>query len=320
MTRVVTTSPGFAREGAVAKRLAATGWDFARCADPARADDLAAHLAEADVLVAGLLPVTAATLAAAPRLRGVLKHGVGLDSIDVAACSAAGIPVTSTPGANANAVAELALGLMLSAARHVASGHLGVVSGGWTRRAGVEITGRTLGIVGLGAIGKTLARKALALGMTVVATDLRPDTAFLAAHGIEALPLEDLLARADVVSLHVFGAPDNAALIAAPELARMKRGAILLNLARGEVVDLDALDAALRSGHLGGAALDAYPAEPPDRSHPIFTAPNVTFTPHSGADTAEAFERVGLMVIEDIETLLAGGRPARCVNPEVFAR
>ncbi|MFV0359214.1 phosphoglycerate dehydrogenase [Tropicimonas sp.] len=321
MTLVATTSPGFARHGSVPGRLERTGWDFVRCADSALSDGgLGNYLAEVDYLVAGLFPVTGETLTAAPRLKGVLKHGVGVDSIDISACTAAGIPVMNTPGANANAVAELAVGMMLSFARNIATGHASVTSGGWNRAAGTEIAGKTLGIVGLGAIGKLLAVKAQALGMEVVASDLYPDHAFMAENGIALEDLGSLLGRADFVSLHVFGGKDNAALIGKPQLERMKPGACLLNLARGEVVDTDALAEALNDGRIAGAAIDAYVSEPPDTSHPIFSAPRVTFTPHTGADTIESIERVGLMNIEDIETLIAGGRPVRCLNPEVFDR
>jgi D-3-phosphoglycerate dehydrogenase len=154
--------------------------------------------------------------------------------------------------------------------------------------------------------------------MKVLASDLRPDRDFAEENGVELVGLEELLKRSDYVSLHVFGGAGNAALINAERLSLMKPTACLLNLARGEVVDLDALDAALSAGRLAGAGVDAYVVEPPDVSHPIFRQPRVVFTPHAGADTVEAVERVGLMNIEDIETLIAGGRPTRVLNPEVF--
>ncbi|PZQ48553.1 MAG: hydroxyacid dehydrogenase [Rhodovulum sulfidophilum] len=312
MTRIVCTSPAFGRHGGVPDRLAATGWDLVRCRD---AVELAAELPAADFLVVGLPPVTATELAAAPRLRGVLKHGVGTDNIDIAACTAAGIPVLNTPAANADAVAELAVGLMFALARAIPAGHASVASGGWDRRVGAELGGKTLGIVGLGAIGRRLALKARGLGMAVVASDLFPDHAFAAEHGIALADLDALLARADYVSLHVAG---NTTLLDAARIAAMKPGARLLNLARGEVVDLDALNAALDAGGLAGAAIDAYAQEPPDTTHPIFANPKVVFMPHSGGDTHEAIERIGLMNIADMETLLAGGRPARVLNPAVF--
>jgi len=319
MTFVATTSPGFAKYGSVPDRLTATGWDFVRCADASKPDGgLSEYASKIDYLIAGLTPVTADTLKDAPNLKAVLKHGVGVDSIDIAACTAAGIPVINTPGANANAVAELAVGMILSFARNIATGHVSLISGKWDRVPGIEIEGKTLGIVGLGAIGKLLAIKAKALGMNVVATDLFPDQTFVTQHGIKISELNELLSISDVVSLHVFGGKDNAALIGQKQLTKMKSSACLLNLARGEVVDLNALAEALNSRTIAGAAIDAYTTEPPDINHPIFSAPRVTFTPHTGADTLESIERVGLMNIKDIETLIAGDQPANCLNPEVF--
>ncbi|MFQ6755281.1 phosphoglycerate dehydrogenase [Cereibacter sphaeroides] len=311
MTVVLTTSPGFGRHGRVPARIEAEGWTFLRAADAA---EMEAHLPEADYLVVGLVPVTAEVLAKGPRLKGVLKHGVGVDNIDMPACTAAGLPVTNTPAANADAVAELAMGLMFAMARFIPQGHASVTSGGWDRRIGTQLGGKVLGIVGLGNIGKRLARLARGLGMEVLAADRVEDAAFARDCGVTYLPLEELLARADYVSLHVFGGAGNAALIDDRALARLKPGARLVNLARGEVVDLDAVARALESGQLGGVAIDAYVTEPPDVSHPVFAHPNAVFTPHSGADTLEALENVGLMVIEDIRTLIAGGRPARCLN------
>ncbi|MBO0906064.1 phosphoglycerate dehydrogenase [Jiella sonneratiae] len=319
MTVLATTSPGFGRHGRVPAALEASGWEVIRCVDTSRPDGgLSDHLARVDYIVAGLVAVTEATLDAAPNLKAVLKHGVGVEKIDIAACTARGIPVLNTPGANANAVAELALGMMFAFARNIASGHRDVVGGGWNRKVGSELADKTLGVVGLGNIGRILAQKARALGLSVLATDLRPDAAFARENAIELVPLDDLLARSDYVSLHVFGGKDNAALIDAARLALMKPTACLLNLARGEVVDLDALAAAISAGRLGGAAIDAYSQEPPDVAHPIFRCERVVFTPHTGADTTESIERMGLMNIADIKELMAGGRPARVLNPEVF--
>jgi D-3-phosphoglycerate dehydrogenase len=289
-----------------------------RCADPALPDGgLSSHIADADYLVAGLCPVTADTIRAGKNLKGVLKHGVGLDGIDIDACTEAGIPVTNTPGANANAVAELAIGMMIAMSRSLIPSHGEVLNGGWNRIAGVEIAGRTLGIVGLGAVGKCLAQKAMVLGMKIVATDLYPDYTFIAEHAITLASLPDLLGMSDFVSLHVVGGHANSALIGPSELKLMKPGAALLNLARGEVVDLDATAAALETGSLSGAAFDTYPSEPPDLSHPIFSAPRTIFSPHVGAETTDSIERVSLMNIQDIETLISGGLPDRCVNRTV---
>ena len=315
---VVTTSPGFGKIGRVPGRLADLGWEFVRCDDTARSDGgVADVIARMEFLVVGLIPATRAIIEAAPKLRAVIKHGVGVDNIDIPAATARGIPVINTPGANANAVAELALGAMFSMARRIPALHNVVVGGGWQRHVGFEIEGKTLGVVGLGNIGRILARKARALGMNVVASELYPDLDFVREHDIELMDLPELLARADIVSLHIFGGKDNAHLIGADELALMKPTAHLMNFARGEIVDLDALAAALDAERLAGAAIDAYTVEPPDRSHPIFQSPRVVFTPHCGADTTESVERMGMMVIDAIEAVLAGKRPVSVLNPEI---
>lgn len=313
MTLVVTTSPAFGRHGRVPARLADLGWTVVYCDGPA---EFAARLPEADFHVAGLLPVTADLVARAPRLKGVLKHGVGTDNIDIAACTALGVPVINAPGANAVAVAELAIGLLVALARSVPQSHLETVAGGWNRIVGRELAGATLGIVGLGTIGKAVATRALALGMTVVATDPVDYPDFLARHPVKMLPLAALLARADHVTLHLSG---TTRVLGAAGFAGMKLGATLINLARGEVIDIDALEVALGRGTPSAAALDAFVVEPPDRAHPIFARPNAIFTPHAGGNTLEAVERIGLWAIDDMQTLLAGGRPARTLNPQVFA-
>jgi len=318
-TVVVTTSPGFGRVGRVPEVLAEQGWEFVRCVDTSLPDGgLSEHLDRMDFLVVGLIPASSATIAAAPRLKAVLKHGVGVDNIDIPAATARGIPVLNTPGANANAVAELALGGMLALARRIPMGHASIVSGGWDRVVGSEITGKTLGIVGLGNIGRLLARKARALGMEVIASDPYADKAFCAEQGVRLGSLDEVLAQGDFVSLHLFGGAENANLIGVAKLALMKPTACLMNYARGEIVDLDALSAALAEGRLGGAAIDAYTQEPPDRAHPIFSQPNVVFTPHSGADTVQAVENMGLMNIADIRAILAGERPPRVLNPQIY--
>lgn len=313
--RIVTTSPGFARSGAPRERLAALGWQLDRQLAP---DGLAAALADAEYLVAGLPQVSAQTLAQAPRLKAVLKHGVGVDNIDIAACSARGVVVTNTPAANSDAVAELALGLMFAMVRNIPTGHASVISGGWNRQQGSQLGGKCLGIIGLGSIGKRLALLAKGIGMRVMAADPFPDHAFAAAHGIALADQAQVLAGADLVSLHVFGGAGTRSLIGRAEIAAMKPGARLLNLARGDVLDLDAAFAALSSGHLSGVAIDAFTTEPPDTAHPIFAHPKAVFSPHSGADTTEALEACGLMVIEDIATLISGGRPARCLNAKAL--
>lgn len=311
MVKIVTTSPGFGTAARVAERLAELDWQLVRCLDTGT---LVTQIKDADFFVVGLIGPSSEVLDKGANLKGVLKHGVGVDNIDIPACTARNLPVMNTPGANADAVAELAIGMMFAMARQIPQGHLSVTSGGWDRKAGVQLGGKTLGIVGLGNIGRKLALLARGLGMQVVASDPYADAAFAAQHGIELTDLDTVLAHSDYLSLHVFGGKDNAALINADRLAQMKRGARLLNLARGEVVDLDAVHAALVSGQLSGVAIDAYAVEPPDTTHPVFGHPAAIFMPHSGADTVEALENVGLMNIDDMQDLLAGKRPARALN------
>ncbi|GGA19219.1 MAG: hydroxyacid dehydrogenase [Rhodobacteraceae bacterium] len=317
---IVSTSPGFGKHGRVPELIAERGWEFITCTDTSKPDGgVSEHIGRADALVVGLVPVTPETLEQGGKLKAVIKHGVGVDNIDIPACTAAGLPVCNTPAANADAVAELAVGLMFSMARWIPQGHVSVTGGGWDRRIGTQLGGKTLGIVGLGNIGKRLAKLARGLGMQVVATDMYPDEAFAAEHGVTFLSLEELLGQSDYVSLHVFGGADNAALINEDTLALMKPDAKLINLARGEVVDLDAVVAALDADRLGGVAIDAYVSEPPDTTHPIFSHPRAVFTPHSGADTKEALENVGLMVIESLDAVLAGETPPRMLNAKELA-
>lgn len=318
-TVIVTTSPGFATVGKVPSFIEEKGWTLHRCTDTKRPHGGVPDFAEdMDFLVVGLIPATAELMDKAPKLKAILKHGVGVDNIDIPAATARKIPVLNAPGANSNAVAELAIGGMLGFARRIPMMHKTMVEGGWQRIVGTEIEEKTLGVVGLGNIGKVLARKAKALGMRVLASDLYPDRAFAEEYGIELTDLNTLLAEADYISLHVFGGKDNAHLIGAQQLAMMKQTACVMNYARGEILDMDALAAAIENGKIAGAVIDAYTSEPPDRTHPIFKSDRVVFTPHSGADTKESVARVGMMNVTDIAALLAGQRPARVLNPEVF--
>lgn len=321
MITIVSTSPGFGKHGSAPEHIARRGWKLIRCVNPAEADGgLSRHLGEADFLVVGLIPVTSGMLENANKLKGVLKHGVGVDNIDVRACTAKGLPVVNTPGANADAVAELAVGLMFALSRNIPQAHMSVTSGTWERRPGRQLGGRTLGIVGFGNIGRRLASLAKGIGMRVLATDPLAGKDIAAANGVELVDLEQLLDRADYVSLHIFGGDDNKAFLDAEKLARMKPGACLLNLARGDVVDLDAVARALDTERLGGVAIDAYVDEPPDIRHPIFSHSRAIFTPHSGADTQEAFDNMGMMVVEDIDCLLRGELPRRCLNAKDLKR
>lgn len=243
-----------------------------------------------EALIVGIDPVTDAVLEAGP-LRVVAKYGSGLDNIDLEAAGARGVKVEATPGANAPAVAELTVGLMISLARHIGFHDRSARSGGWERRIGVELAGRHLGVVGYGEVGRRVASMAEALGMKVAACDPYRERA-----EVELVGLEQLLRRSDVVSLHVPFTEETQNMIDASALAQMKPGGFLVNTARGGIVDEQALAEALTSGHLAGAAVDNFIEQRPTNS-PLLRLDSFLASPHAGAATIEAVERTGLAAL-----------------------
>jgi len=259
-------------------------------------------------VVRGATKVTRRLIEAAPRLRWVARAGAGLDNIDVAAAKERGIGVLNVPGANAVAVAELVFGLLLGLLRKIPAADASLRRGEWekSRFQGRELRGKTLGIVGLGKIGRAVAERARAFEMTCVGHDpLVPDPDARAL-GVTPLPFDALLARAEILTLHAPMTPETRGLIGAAQIARMPKGAILVNAARGGLVDEPALVAALRSGHLSGAALDVFAEEPP-RDWTLVNLPNVVSTPHVGAATVEAQEAVGEEIVKLLLAAIAKG-------------
>ncbi|WP_332880615.1 phosphoglycerate dehydrogenase [Streptomyces sp. NBC_00564] len=271
--------------------------------------ELLKYVAEADALIVGMDLITAEVMDAAPRLKVIAKHGVGVDTIDVAAARARSIPVVCAPGSNSRAVAEYTFGLLLSATRSLAASHTAVTAGDWPKLFGPELHGRTLGIVGFGRIGRLLAGYARAFGMELLAHDPYVSDADVRAHGAEPAALDALLARADAVSLHTPPDPSGTPLLDRARLTAMKPGAILVNAARGGLIDEHALADLLGSGHLGAAALDAFRTEPLPADHPLRTAPRTLLTSHMAACTPEANQAMGAMVAEDVVRVLAGKEP-----------
>ena len=271
---------------------------------PLHAGQLIPLLGDVDGVVAGLDDYTADVInAAGPRLKVISRYGVGSDRVDIPAANARGIVVKVTPGANAVAVAELALGLMFGVARSIPALDRAVRAGGWPHSHGMELTGKTLGIVGVGAIGHELAKRAEGIGMSVVGYDPVVDDEAMVAAGIAPLPLADLLARSDVVSLNMPLLDSTRHIIDAAALNSMRRGALLVNTARGGLIDEDAAFDALKSGQLGGLALDAYEVEPPAGS-PLFGLDNVIATPHTGAHTDEATAKMAQMAVDNLLEVL----------------
>lgn len=265
------------------------------------------------IIVRGATKVTAEVLAGATSLRAVVRAGSGLDNVDVGAARARGVMVSNTPAANAISVAELVFGLLLALERHLVEAAADLRRGHWekTRYAGRELSGRTLGLLGFGRIGREVALRARAFGMEVIACDPLLSEWPAGYEWVTPVTRDELFAGADVLSIHVPLTPETRGTVGAPELARMRRGAILVHCARGGVVDEAALLEALRGGALRGAALDVFEHEPPGE-HPLLALPNVIGTPHLGASTAEAQRRAGTEAAEImIRALAPGGTRSR---------
>lgn len=276
---------------------------------PLSSAQLAALLPGVDGIIAGLDAIDAAALAAADALRVVARYGVGVDNVDLAAAAARGIVVTNTPGANARSVAELAVALLLLLARPVVRAAAETRAGGWPRLPGLSLAGKTVGLVGFGAIGRQTARLLGGFDCRLLAYDPLLNEATAGALGVRAAALDELLAASDFVSLHAPVTPATRGMVDATFLAQMKPGASLINTARGELVDEAALLAALTSGHLRGAALDAFAAEPPGGDNPLLALPNVIATPHMGAHTDGATTAMGRMALADCLAVLRGEEP-----------
>lgn len=285
---------------------------------PRTVDDMVKAIAGIDGVVAGSDNYSAPVIAAADRLKVVVRVGVGYDTVALAAATAKGIQVGTTPGTNHHAVADYAFGLILASARRIVQHHAATVGGGWLRVAGPDVYGKTIGIVGLGAIGKGMARRARGFDMTVLAYDVFKDEAFAAANQVRYAELDELFSTADYVTLHTPLLPETRGLVNAERLRQMKPTAFLINTARGELVDLDALTTALREKQIAGAALDVFPKEPPPSDHAILTLDNAIVSPHVAGGSIEANLAAAAMACRSVVAVLRGGRVAHCVNPQVY--
>ena len=273
-------------------------------------------VADADaLLVRSATTVDAEVIAAAPKLKIIARAGVGLDNVDVDAATAAGVLVVNAPTSNIHSAAEHALALMLSAARQIPAADATLRDKTWKRSAfnGTELFGKTVGVVGLGRIGQLVAQRLAAFGTHVIAYDPYVPPARAAQLGIELLPLDDVLARADFISVHLPKTKETAGLLGAEALAKTKPGVIIVNAARGGLIDEQALADAIRSGHVRAAGLDVYATEPCTDS-PLFDLPQAVVTPHLGASTSEAQDRAGTDVAESVKLALAGEFVPDAVN------
>ncbi|MCI9023757.1 MAG: phosphoglycerate dehydrogenase [Dorea sp.] len=280
---------------------------------PLTEDELIPLLDDCDGYIAGLDFVTEKVLRSCKQLKAISRYGAGYDRVDIDTAKSCGIPVSNTPGVNAEAVGELAFSLILSLARKIPYLDHSTRIGEWNRSTGMELKGKTLGIMGLGAIGKVVARCAKGFEMDVAAYDPYIDTSYCAAHHIRVSTFDELIKHADVISLHL---PLNAStrhMIDQKALCRMKPGALLVNTSRGGIIDETAAYEALKNGTLGGLGLDAFETEPPKDS-PLFQLDNVVVTPHTGAHTFEATRNMAHAAIQNLIDMLSGRKCPYIVN------
>jgi len=271
--------------------------------------ELASLLPGIDGFIAGLDVIDRAALEKADRLKVIARYGVGVDKVDLEAAKEKGIIVTNTPGANSVSVAELALGLMLALARQIPEAVQNVQQGKWPRLSGISLEGKTVGILGLGDIGKQLARRLSGFDCQILAYDPFADKTFAIDHGVILASMDTVIAKSDFLSLHLPLLPETQGLVSDEFLSKMKKGAYLINTSRGEVIDEGALLRALEGDHLRGAGLDAFSVEPPDPASPLLHLPQVITTPHLGAQTDGARSNMGWIAMKDCLAVLRGEEP-----------
>src|SRR5258705_3894314 len=279
--------------------------------------EYAQHLADADaLLVRSAVQVTREVLAQAPKLRVIGRAGVGVDNVDLDAATAAGVLVMNTPGGNAVSVAEHTLALMLAMARYIPQATISTKSGKWEKKKflGSELRGKTLGIVGLGSIGCEVVKRARAFEMRILAHDPYVTSQLARDLNVELVGLKDLYANSDYITLHVSLTPETEGLLSGEAFRQMKPGVRIVNCARGELIDDAALRAAVESGKVAGAALDAFHTEPPPAGFPLFALEPILATPHIGGSTEEAQEIVGVRIAEQVVEYLQSGVAINAVN------
>lgn len=274
-------------------------------------------IGEADAIICGEDSLTEKVIQSAPNLKVIAKFGVGVDKINLKAATERGIAVCNTPGANNESVADMAFALILGVARKLPVVDEMVRQGKWQPIIGSEVFGKTLGIVGLGKIGKAVAKRARGFDLKLLAYDEYPDKKFMQEHSIEQVTLEQLLQQADIVSLHVPSCAATKGLIGASQLALMKPDSYLINTSRGDVIDEAALLRALEQEQIAGAGLDVFASEPPEKDNPLLTLKNVVIAPHIAAHTVEAIDRMGLQAALNALDVLQGNKNECVVNVDI---
>lgn len=286
--------------------------------------DLVEILPSYDGIIVGVDEVTRRAIESSERLRVVAKHGAGVDNIDLEAATENGVVVTYVPGANAESVADFAFCLMLALARKLVEAHVSTKAGRWESKnfMGTEVYGKTLGIVGMGSIGAKVAKRAKGFDMRVLCVTGHPEKHRREAemYKIEFVDLPTLMKESDIVTIHCALTPETQGMIGQEELALMKKTAMLINTARGPIVDEEALYKALKENRIAGAALDVYSREPPGGDFQLFQLDNVVVAPHIASYTTDAISRVDLIQAEDFVKALRGERPKFVANPQVFKK
>ena len=279
--------------------------------------DILVHLKGIDAVLAGSEPYNERVLAAHPQLKVVARVGVGYDAVDCAAATRHGVAVCTTPNTNQGAVAEHTFAMMLALTKNIVSQHIGTREGRWPRGSNIPMRWRTMGIAGLGRIGKATATRARAFEMKVIAYDPFPDTAWAAANDVKMVSLEELFRESDFLTLHMPALPETAKMVNAKMLALMKPTAYLVNTSRGAVIDEADLYEALKAKRIAGAGLDVFAQEPPGNS-PLLTLDNVVLTPHAAGVDLQSRDDMARSAADAIISLSRGEWPTeKVVNPEV---
>lgn len=306
--KILVTPRSVTRSGHPAlEKLRAAGWEVVFCRPGAQPDEaeLRALLTGCQGYLAGVEPVTAAVLEAAPQLRAISRNGTGTDNIDLAAAARLGIQVVPAEGANARGVAELTLGLILSLARGIPASDAALKCGEWSRPSGgCELEGKTLGLIGCGRVGQGVATLALAFGMKVMAYDPFPPATLPGGDGFQLVPLERAVEEADFLTLHCPPPADGRPVLGATRLGSMKQGAWLINTARHDLIEVEAVLAALDSGALAGLATDVFDTEPPTDAR-LARHPKVIATPHLGGFTKESIDRAMHAAVDNLLAALS---------------
>ena len=317
MTRILVTTTSFQdTPGEHHKLLADEGYEVIGERGPLSEERMLELVGDLDGLLCGDDAITSAVIdKALPRLKVIAKYGIGIDKINVDHATSKGLPVTFCPGVNHTTVAEHTFALLLAVARNLIQEVDITRSGDWTRITGTEIMGKTMAIAGLGRIGKEVAIRAKAFGMKVKAFDLYWDEEFASEHEVARCEsLAEVLADADVISLHVNLTDETRNMLNAENIAKLKDGAIVLNCARGELVDSIAMAKALESGKLGGYGADVLDLEPPPQDHPLLHATNTVITPHIASRTFESVQRQAGMATRNLIHVMKGEKPLAQVN------